>query len=302
LFSAFTNALNKISDVNQARVVAAVCEELVLESVEDAQLIISELYHRVVRDGGDCFFQKYVCIFKALREGHPDLFEAAPFPTTWACCEQLLSSLLEQEARHFLNDIDQGQRNRCIALSIMRLFGHLSLQGLCDHQPLIRELLDPTPTGMRATCRKGISLHSLLAPYHWRHAHEVEFQLECACTLLEVIGPTWPVADPGGFKVWCVKRLTRLHTRKDTEPTTTRGHILIHNFLELDWVAERRIDPSDGKPYTLREMMKFYAGNYLPQEIEEYFMSSCVGIGEVVPRSAFPQYGRRTNRRRRRQR
>lgn len=279
LRSSFTNALNKVSGSNQSRIVSTACEDIVLESSADAQLIVSELYHRVVRDGGDCFHDKYVQLFKALRAGYPAFFDAEPFPSQWACCERLWAVLLQQEALHFLEEIDDGQRRRCIAVSVMRFFGHLCLHGLFNPRSLLAELLDDDPVrSLRATCRKGVSLHRLLLPYAQRPPVELEFQTDCACTLLEVIGSRLDALDMKALKAWCVQQLTGLHSKGQERSLTKRGRMLVQNFLELDWVAERRLDPWDGQPYTLRALLGFYEQRYSEEEIRRYFYGQCTPL------------------------
>lgn len=278
LRSAFTNAFNKVSGLNQSRIVSTACEEIQLESPADAQLIVAELYHRVVRDGGDCFHDKYVQLFKALRAGYPDLFDAEPFPSRWAFCEQIWAVLLQQEALHFLEELDEGQRRRCIAVSVMRFLGHLCLHGLFAPRALLVELLHDDVRGLVVTCRKGLSLHRLLLPYMQRLPADLEFQTECACTLLEVIGPSFAVLDMKGLKAWCVRQLTRLHSqgvKQEEHSLTKRGQLLVQNFLELDWVAEQRVDPTNGRPYTLRALLSFYSQAYSEDEIRCYFREQC---------------------------
>lgn len=286
--SAFTTALNKISGQNQGRIVAAACNEIHLESTADAQLLVSEMYHRVVRDGSDCFHERYVQIFKGLHEEFPDFFEAEQFPTRWERCERLLSSLLQQEASHFLEGVlDHSQRQRCIAVAVMKLFGHLSIQGLCHPQRIILELLDDDRArSLYATCKRGPWLHHHLAPYIARSTRELLLHTECACAILEIIGPGLDVSDPRRFKASCVKQLVRLKSLSNAEGENalgTRGQILIQNLLEHK-LAERRIDPYDGKLYTLQELLRFYGRRYTEEEIKHYFESRCTPPGVAAGR------------------
>lgn len=309
LMITLTAALNKISGENQDRVILMACEDVMVESYNDARLIVGMLYHRAVHDG--CFFSNYARLLKALRQTYPEVFQGVQFPSDWASFQQLVDCLAEQEDANFLANIDEKQRQRLVAVAIIRFFGHLFINNLWDPQKLISELWQCDSKGhpLKATCRKGMSLYQLLVPFDNPYCAKLELYVECTCALLQVIrSDGLDVLDSSGcFKHKVLAYLTYLlHQQQPGGQTLlgTRIRFLVEDILKQDWARacpyvfngsrmvkpegqpcqfeveemEQRTDPRDGKAYTLHEFLRHYRSSYTEREIKLYFAFECMPI------------------------
>merc|ERR1712080_172176 len=96
----------------------------------------------------------------------------------------------------------------------------------------------------------------------------------------------------GRFKAWIVRRLAYWQCQQGPGKQRllgTRMRVLLQNVLDLNWAkhcaeagndekkehTESRIDPSDGKPYTLPEVLHYYRRHYTEHEIRRYFAFDC---------------------------
>lgn len=297
--SALTVTLNKVSHENRDRLILALCQDIEVQCCQDARVIVQALYHRAVHDGS--FHGDYAKVLKALHKTYPAFFEIVEFPDCWMSFNKLVDSLVLQENGNFLSFVDQKQRRRVLSVSLIEFLGHLFLNGLWDAQQWFGELW--CTSTMKATCRKGLLLHRLIMSFQ-EVPFRSELYIECTCKLLQIIGGAGlDVLDPSRcLKQKVSNRLNSiLHaTRPESQHLGRRMCFLLEETLMADWARtciethkvqsqrqaaehveaaemESRMDPQDGKSYTLIDLLEYYGrGDWFTQrDIKLYFAYEC---------------------------
>lgn len=305
LVSTLTTTLNKVSNENRDRLILSACRNIDVKCREDAHLIVHTLYHRAVHDG--CFHSNYAKVLKALCQAHPSVFNSIEFPTCWVPFCMLVDSLVKQEDVNFLGFVGQEQRKRVVALALVKFLGQLFLHGLWDPQLWIGELWYRSP--VKDVCRKGELFHCLLTSFQ-PYPADSELYIECTCKLLDVLGSDG-FDVPDASRCLSNKVANRLsHILSPMRPSkcslSRRICFLLEDLLRAECAsqcinnarrgtatsrrrraqtieaveAERRLDPQDGKAYTLAELLEYYshAHQYTECEIKIYFAFECVPV------------------------
>jgi len=319
LMSTLTAVLNKVSGENRGRMIRVACQDVVVESCEDVQLIVSMFYRRAIHDG--CFHKNYAKVLKALHQTYPVCFESIKYPENWDSFKELVEILAEKQKGNFLTFVDPRQQNRLAALALMEFLGHLFLQGLWDPRSWLDELF---PGQLKATSKNG-ELFQMLVGCFQEHATHCELYIECTCKLLEIIGGDGldAVDASGCLKDEVAHRLNCVLSHKHPEVCSlgTRIRFLLEDTLNANWAKtsialchsaagrrlrwqaphalELRTDPADGKTYSLADLMEYYGNTYqyTAREIQLYFAVECKPVHSQPTRSVYRWQGRQQRRR-----